>query len=504
MAMTEQQVQLVIAAQGGDIKSFEELFAIYYGKVYALARMIVRNAGDAEDILQETFITAWRQLSTLKKPPTFSVWIQVIAKNLCNMQLRKKSMAILLDSEQDIENFDMEESEGELPAVYAERADLKERLSAIIDDLSEVQRQAIVLYYFNELSVEEIADVMECSVNTVKTRLFLARKAIRSEVEERERKSGEKFYGIAGIPMLPFGKLIQSNIEAQLIGQSAANASLNTITEKISNTSNTNTTAGAAETVKMEGNKMFKNLSLTTKIIAGVSAVAAVGAIAVLVVLLVTGGGGKTDTPADGDPTPDASLAETIEESETPEPDPTPEPTDPTAPVVPTDDPTPSATPDTTATPTASPTASPTTSPAATTAPPQSTTWSYAHMVNWVDTGTAYKSFAFVYMDWFTGTEAVTKYMQDFGCSKEEAENETEEYGYIRNAGKPIMWYYTTSSTKYYLPNTSMAVTPGEVNNNTFNNTMIPAIENDESWLTFVKVTVSGENIVKVEWVHHP
>ena len=89
--MTEQQVQLVVAAQSSDIKSFEELFASTMKKVYALARMITKNAGDAEDILQETFITAWRKLNTLETPLTFSVWIQVIDKNLCNMQLRKRT-----------------------------------------------------------------------------------------------------------------------------------------------------------------------------------------------------------------------------------------------------------------------------------------------------------------------------------------------------------------------------------------------------------------------------
>ena len=233
MAMTDYQVQLVVAAQNGDVKSFEELFAIYYEKVYALARMILKNSGDAEDVLQETFITAWRKLGSLETPPTFSVWLQIIAKNLCNMQLRRKSLAILLDADQDIENIDIEDDKELLPAVYAERADLRERLGRIIDSLSEVQRQAITLFYFNEMSVDEIAVVMACSVNTVKTRLFLARKAIRAEVEEQEEKSGEKFYGIAWMPMLPLGELLRAQIGSMSIGSGAAGASLNAITNSI-------------------------------------------------------------------------------------------------------------------------------------------------------------------------------------------------------------------------------------------------------------------------------
>ena len=248
MTMTEQQIQLAIAARNGDIKSFEQLYAIYCEKVYSFARMILRNETDAEDVLQEAFITAWRKLDTLETPEAFSVWIQVIAKNLCYMQLRRKNIAILLDAEQDIENFDIEDSDDFLPAVYTERSDLKERFGRIIDGLSDVQRQAIVLFYFNELSVDEISKIMECSPGTVKTRLFLARKAIKAEVEEQERKTGQKFYGIAGIPMLPLGKLVQSHMESQSIGQSAANVSLNAIRNSISNTGGTGTTVTGQET----------------------------------------------------------------------------------------------------------------------------------------------------------------------------------------------------------------------------------------------------------------
>ena len=299
MAMTEQQVQLVVSAQNGDVKSFEQLYAIYYDKVYGFARMILKNESTAEDVLQETFITAWQKLNTLQTPATFFVWIQIIAKNLCNMQLRRKNIAILLDAEQDLENFEPSEFEEMLPAAYAERADLKERLGVIIDSLSEVQRQAIVLYYFNELSVDEIADVMECSANTVKTRLFLARKAIHSEVEERERKSGEKFYGVAGLPMLPLGKLIQLHMESLSIGPSAANASLSVINDSISFSSRMGTAVTAAKSRIMEDTKMATKLSLKAKVLLGIAAVAAVGAVTALVVIL-TSGGDKNILPYDG------------------------------------------------------------------------------------------------------------------------------------------------------------------------------------------------------------
>ena len=324
MAMTERQVQLVIAAQNGDISSFEELFTIFYEKVHALARMILRNTNEAEDILQETFVTAWRKLNTLKTPQTFSVWIQIIAKNLCNMQLRRKNIAILLDAEQDIENFDAEESDELLPAVYAERADLKQRLGRIIDGLSEVQRQAIVLYYFNELTVDEISDVMECSANTVKTRLYLARKTIRSEIEEQERKSGEKFYGVAGVPMLLFGKLMRSHMESLSIDQSVANAALNAITNSISSTDFAESAATAAETqnVNTTGNESTIKMSLKAKIIIGISAAAVVATVILVVAFLVSG-----ETPKPGETFKPAESNHNSENEAAVEPGKTPEPT---------------------------------------------------------------------------------------------------------------------------------------------------------------------------------
>ena len=313
MAMTEQQIQLVVAAQKGDMKSFEQLYAIYYQKVYGFARMILRNEVDAEDVMEEAFITAWRKLGTLESPPAFSVWIQIIAKNLCNMQLRRKNIAILLDAEQEIEDFDTEDSETLLPAVYAERADLKERLGRIIDGLSDVQRQTVVLYYFNELSVDEISDVMECSPGTVKSRLFLARNTIRAEVEEQERKTGQKFYGLVGIPTLPLGQLVQSHVESLSIGQSAANASLGAITNTISGTSRMAAAESGAEMTAGHGTqttgagsiKTAGALSLKAKALIGI-AIAAAAAVVVLVAVF-SGGGGGIDTSDDG-PAPGISA----------------------------------------------------------------------------------------------------------------------------------------------------------------------------------------------------
>ena len=190
MAEREYIITLVRSAQGGDSASFAELYNLYYQKVFAFIRTIVRNSEDAEDILQLTFLNAWRNLDQLSDPAAFNTWIQVIARNLSTSHLRKKNFVLLLDAEKDDTPADIEDTELLLPEAYAEQEDLSRRLGKIIDSLSDVQRQTVMLFYFDQLSVEEIAQVMECSAGTVKSRLFLARKTIRTEIEEQERKSG--------------------------------------------------------------------------------------------------------------------------------------------------------------------------------------------------------------------------------------------------------------------------------------------------------------------------
>ena len=234
MAMNEREIALVSAAKAGDSKAFEDLYNHYYGKIFALARMTVKNDANAEDILQDTFISAWKNLNTLANPAAFNTWLQKIALNQCYSLLRKKNITIQMDEESDIEDFIEEPSNELLPSIYAERDDLRIRLGKIIDGLSDIQKQTVVLYYFNEQKVEEIAYIMDCNVGTVKKRLFLARKAIRTEVEEEERKSGEKFYGIAGIPMLPIGSLLAQQFESQVLATEVYATILATVTEAIS------------------------------------------------------------------------------------------------------------------------------------------------------------------------------------------------------------------------------------------------------------------------------
>ena len=276
---------LVIAAKNGNKKGFEELYKRYYQKVYALARTTLKNDADAEDVLQQTFINAWQNIGKLDDVTAFNTWIQRITLNQCYSLLRQRKENISIDFTEDDEDSEPIQLESDimLPEVYAEQADLKVRLGRIIDDLSDVQRQTIMLFYFDQFSVEEIAKIMDCSENTVKSRLFLARKAIKTEIEEQERKTGTKFYGIAGIPLLPFAKLFVEQVKNASISESEAASLLPSITGQTAGVAvNTAVNAGttvtktiASESTKTAAKYSLKSLGKTiaTKVVAGLVAI---------------------------------------------------------------------------------------------------------------------------------------------------------------------------------------------------------------------------------------
>ena len=222
MAMTEQQITLAANAMQGDEQSFSQLYQLYYQKVYALAFQTLKNAADAEDVLQITFIKAWKSISRLNDPAAFNTWIQRIAVNECTTLLRRRKPDFSIDNNDEEDGIPIElESDLMIPEVYAEREDLSERMRQVIFSLSEVQRQTIVLFYFDEHSISEIAEIMGCGENTVKSRLYLARKAMKAEIEEQERKTGTKFYGI---PLLPFGSIFVRQLSKNTLSPSRAAA----------------------------------------------------------------------------------------------------------------------------------------------------------------------------------------------------------------------------------------------------------------------------------------
>ena len=262
MPINQHEEALVVSAQSGNTNAFEELYQLYYDKIYALIMMTVKNSADAEDILQITFVKAWQNIGNLSDPKAFNTWLQRIALNESKSLLRKKRPDLSVDDEGENGELLQIESDLLLPQEYSERDDLSARLRKIIEALSVVQRDTILLFYYNEMSIEEIAQIMDCSEGTVKSRLFLARKAIKTEIEEQERKSGEKFYGAV---LLPFGPMFNNFVRSQSVSSEAALRIWGAVNQSIAGTA-----ASSAAGSVAAGTAAKAGLSLGAKIAIGV------------------------------------------------------------------------------------------------------------------------------------------------------------------------------------------------------------------------------------------
>lgn len=192
--------RLVLQAGQGDRAAFGELYEETGRSVYFNCLKLLGNAQQAEDITQDTFMKALEKLDSLKEPENFSAWVNRIAINNCKMYFRKNPRIAEEESEKIID--DTPDSEL-IPDDYADSEEKRRIIMNIIDTtLTDEQRQTIVLYYFDMMSVAEIAEIMDCSVGTVTSRLSAARKKIREAVLIYEKKNNDRLHAVMPIPVL--------------------------------------------------------------------------------------------------------------------------------------------------------------------------------------------------------------------------------------------------------------------------------------------------------------
>ncbi len=238
----DKYVGLVSAAQCGDKDAIDKLFNTFYGEVYYFALKTVKDEQAAQDITQETFIEIINTLEDLKEPAAFVSWMRQITYHQCTRYFKKKKDVIVDENEEGYSVFDTLEEENEefLPDEALDRKDLKETVLSMLNTLSPEQRAATVLYYFDELSVKDIAEIQNVSEGTVKSRLNYARKALRDAVDEYEKKTGVMLHSV---PMLQLAKWAVSGELSSFVAPEPARA----ISEGISAT--TGTAVGTAHFV---------------------------------------------------------------------------------------------------------------------------------------------------------------------------------------------------------------------------------------------------------------
>ncbi|MCI0533722.1 MAG: sigma-70 family RNA polymerase sigma factor [Verrucomicrobiales bacterium] len=171
---------LVRAGQKGDMAAFEELVARHRDKVYARAFSMMRNEDAAIDLSQEAWVKAWQRLHQFQGEASFLTWMTRIVINLCLDQLRKQKR-LRAESIEKLDE-DLGGVERQMPIITPnpterlERAELRQRIDRALSQLSYEHRTVLVLHEFQELEYKEIAKRMECSIGTVMSRLFYARR----------------------------------------------------------------------------------------------------------------------------------------------------------------------------------------------------------------------------------------------------------------------------------------------------------------------------------------
>ena len=202
----EQLIKLVTEAQNGKSEAMNELFSEFYNDVYYFALKTVKDSEIACDITQETFMEIINTIDELKEPVAFVTWMKQITYHQCTRYFKKKKDVLVDEDEEGNTLFDslVDESEDSVPSEVYEKEEFRKTILGMIDELSEEQRSAVMMYYFDEMPVGEISKVQEVSEGTVKSRLNYARKAIRKSVESYEEKHGIKLHGIALMPLFRF------------------------------------------------------------------------------------------------------------------------------------------------------------------------------------------------------------------------------------------------------------------------------------------------------------
>ena len=190
--------ELVSSAKSGNKKSFDKLYELTHNDVWYNCLSLLKDEENAKDIMQETYITAFLKLDTLKDEEKFCGWVTTIAVNLCKKKLKGK-VEYQIDDEVLITKTETDELM--LPEEYINKAEKRKVLLQIIEDtLSFNQYQVVLMFYFNELSIAEIAQALEISEGTVKSRLNSSRAKMKTAIEDYENKSGDKLHGVVVVP----------------------------------------------------------------------------------------------------------------------------------------------------------------------------------------------------------------------------------------------------------------------------------------------------------------
>jgi RNA polymerase sigma-70 factor (ECF subfamily) len=202
MADADADALLVQRAQRGETAAFEMLVVKYQRRIERLISRMIRDADLVHDVSQETFIRAYRALPKFRGESAFYTWLYRIAINTAKktlVEMRRdpvvsESTLASTDEADETSRVERELSDGETPEALIASKEIAAAVNAAVESLSEDLRQAITLREIEGLSYEEIAEVMNCPIGTVRSRIFRAREAIAARLRPLlDTRGGERW-----------------------------------------------------------------------------------------------------------------------------------------------------------------------------------------------------------------------------------------------------------------------------------------------------------------------
>lgn len=188
MSAENPQTEWVRQAQKGDLQAFERLFGQYQRGIYNVVFQMVRSEADAADLTQDVFVRAWKALPRLDAPEAFTSWLYRIAGNLARNWIRDNTRVRKESLDQPFGDGDDEGGGREIadfssnPADVVQTQEVQDVVRGAIQGLSADHRTVVTLHHLEGMPVEEVAQIMNCSVGTVKSRLSRARDHLRRKL----------------------------------------------------------------------------------------------------------------------------------------------------------------------------------------------------------------------------------------------------------------------------------------------------------------------------------
>ena len=275
--------ELAQKAKSGDMAAFEKLYIELSPEIYAIACEITQNKEESHDLVQDCFVAALENISTLKEPEKIKNWLIRIAANKSHDYIKKKKPSVLTEDQYEVIDNLEEEDIAAIPEASLETEERIDDVNEILACLTEEKRLCLLLRYKYDMSYAEIANELGITESAVKSRISRAKDDIEKEAERRKKK-GLPLFSIAPFGLVVFALKRSADITAAAFAGSAAQtAAFAGVTAAATTASAAGTTATAATGI---GAKVAA-MSVAQKVVAGIAAATvATGSAAVTTVVV--------------------------------------------------------------------------------------------------------------------------------------------------------------------------------------------------------------------------